>query len=82
MVENVHFEPLGPLGPSKKILFFMRVVIIFGLEMLALVNFDNRKYYFLFKQEQINFSQIVPGAKLSAVPNRPFYITVPNCPRC
>ena len=42
MIENVHFPPLGPPGPTEND-FLMRGVVMFGLEMLGLVNFDKRK---------------------------------------
>ena len=47
MIVNVHFQPLD---------FFMRGVVIFGLEMLGLFNLDRRKYHVLFlKQDKIYF---------------------------
>ena len=34
MIENVHFPPLGPPGPTEND-FLMRVVVMFVLEMLG-----------------------------------------------
>ena len=42
MIENVHISSLGPPGPSEND-FFMRGVVMFGLEMLGLVNLNQRK---------------------------------------
>ena len=42
MIENVHISPQGPPGPTEND-FLMRGVVMFGLEMLGLVNFDKRK---------------------------------------
>ena len=44
MRETVNITPLGPPGPTEND-FLMREVVMFGSEMLGLVNFDKRKCY-------------------------------------
>ena len=54
-LEHVHIPPLGPPGPTENDCLMHRVVM-FGLEMLGLVNFDKRKRYVLFiKKDKTTF---------------------------
>ena len=87
---------LGPPGPTDNACLLV-VVLIFGLEMLGLVQFDNKNCYNMVPN--CSWCQIVCGAKLSMVPNCPRcqivrgaklsilhygakLSVVPNCPRC
>ena len=45
MIENVHISSLGPPGPSEND-FFMAGVVMFGIEMLGLANFDQKNVMF------------------------------------
>ena len=71
------FPLLGPPGPTDNACLLL-LVIIFGLEMLGLVNFDNENCYTMVPN--CPRCQIVRGAKLSVVPNCPLLPMVPNCP--
>ena len=59
MIENVHISPQGPPGPTEND-FLMRGVVMFGLEMLGLVNFDKRKCYVWFIK-QVKYTFPTPG---------------------
>ena len=56
------------------------LVVIFGLEMLGLVNFDNKNCCNMVPN--CSWCQIVCGAKLSILHFGAKLSVVPNCPQC
>ena len=61
MIKNVQIPLLGPPGPTEND-FCMRGVVMFGLEMLGLVNFDKRKCFVHQTEKNILFSTSWPAS--------------------
>ena len=87
------FSVLGPPGPTNDACLLL-LVVIFGLEMLDLIHFDNRTLCQFFRGANVSIfplgCQIVRRAKLFMVPNCSWcqivrgakLSTMPNCLRC